>query len=183
MSPSHSYLGNGLYAARLATLGALGADGRVSSTFLSPLYSICTLCHSFINAFTGTWQSVLVFVFPGLDWKVFTSSCLPKKFREDVTFGGTTYKVSGIPDGKMKAPWGFDCLPSALDAAIRAFLSQLWNTIEYSTIQSLMRTFIRWSFCNLGAKRMFCHPLSLCLPSWTIILQSTMYLNETKTVS
>lgn len=23
----HSYLGNGLYAARLATLGALGADG------------------------------------------------------------------------------------------------------------------------------------------------------------
>uniref|UniRef100_A0A672FR52 nucleoside diphosphate phosphatase n=1 Tax=Salarias fasciatus TaxID=181472 RepID=A0A672FR52_SALFA len=53
---THSYLGNGLYAARLATLGALGAD-------------------------------------------VFTSSCLPKKFREDVTFGGTTYKVSGIPDG------------------------------------------------------------------------------------
>uniref|UniRef100_A0A3Q1GXD0 nucleoside diphosphate phosphatase n=1 Tax=Acanthochromis polyacanthus TaxID=80966 RepID=A0A3Q1GXD0_9TELE len=53
------YLGNGLYAARLATLGALGAD---------------------------------------LDWKIFTSSCLPKKFREDVTFGGTTYKVSGIPD-------------------------------------------------------------------------------------
>uniref|UniRef100_A0A3Q1GZV9 nucleoside diphosphate phosphatase n=1 Tax=Anabas testudineus TaxID=64144 RepID=A0A3Q1GZV9_ANATE len=58
---THSYLGNGLFAARLATLGALGADG--------------------------------------LDWKVFTSSCLPKKFREEVTFGGTTYKVSGIPDG------------------------------------------------------------------------------------
>ncbi|XP_059908282.1 ectonucleoside triphosphate diphosphohydrolase 5 [Gadus macrocephalus] len=58
---THSYLGNGLYAARLATLGALRADG--------------------------------------LDWKVFTSSCLPKKFREDVTFGGITYKVSGIPDG------------------------------------------------------------------------------------
>uniref|UniRef100_A0A4W5MWG2 nucleoside diphosphate phosphatase n=1 Tax=Hucho hucho TaxID=62062 RepID=A0A4W5MWG2_9TELE len=58
---THSYLGNGLVAARLATLGALGADG--------------------------------------LDWKVFTSSCLPKKFREDWTFGGITYKVSGIPDG------------------------------------------------------------------------------------
>uniref|UniRef100_A0A673XFI5 nucleoside diphosphate phosphatase n=1 Tax=Salmo trutta TaxID=8032 RepID=A0A673XFI5_SALTR len=27
------------------------------------------------------------------------SSCLPKKFREDWTFGGITYKVSGIPDG------------------------------------------------------------------------------------
>ncbi|KAL6105705.1 entpd5 [Pungitius sinensis] len=58
---THSYLGNGLFAARLATLGALGADG--------------------------------------LDWKVFTSSCLPKKFTDDLTFGGNTYKVSGIPDG------------------------------------------------------------------------------------
>uniref|UniRef100_A0AAY4B0P1 nucleoside diphosphate phosphatase n=1 Tax=Denticeps clupeoides TaxID=299321 RepID=A0AAY4B0P1_9TELE len=58
---THSYLGNGIVAARLATLGALGADG--------------------------------------LDWKVFTSSCLPKKFREDCTFGDLTYKVSGIPDG------------------------------------------------------------------------------------
>uniref|UniRef100_A0AAX7SGU2 nucleoside diphosphate phosphatase n=1 Tax=Astatotilapia calliptera TaxID=8154 RepID=A0AAX7SGU2_ASTCA len=58
---THSYLGNGLFAARFATLGALGADG--------------------------------------LDWKVFSSSCLPKKFRENVTFSGTTYKVSGIPDG------------------------------------------------------------------------------------
>uniref|UniRef100_A0A8C1DPN2 nucleoside diphosphate phosphatase n=1 Tax=Cyprinus carpio carpio TaxID=630221 RepID=A0A8C1DPN2_CYPCA len=59
---THSYLGNGLIAARLATLGALGADG--------------------------------------LDWKVFRSSCLPKKFREDWSFGGLTYKVSGIPDEK-----------------------------------------------------------------------------------
>ncbi|XP_037551324.1 ectonucleoside triphosphate diphosphohydrolase 5 [Nematolebias whitei] len=58
---THSYLGNGIVAARLATLGALGADG--------------------------------------LDWKIFTSSCLPKKFREEVTFGGSTYKVSGIPGG------------------------------------------------------------------------------------
>uniref|UniRef100_A0A671UC00 nucleoside diphosphate phosphatase n=1 Tax=Sparus aurata TaxID=8175 RepID=A0A671UC00_SPAAU len=57
---THSYLGNGLYAARLATLGALGADGRVPSTFLS-------------------------------------RCCL--HLLEDVTFGGTTYKVSGIPDG------------------------------------------------------------------------------------
>uniref|UniRef100_A0A8C8EJB9 nucleoside diphosphate phosphatase n=1 Tax=Oncorhynchus tshawytscha TaxID=74940 RepID=A0A8C8EJB9_ONCTS len=39
------------------------------------------------------------FTLSGLDWKVFTSSCLPKKFREDWTFGGITYKVSGIPDG------------------------------------------------------------------------------------
>lgn len=99
MSPSRSYLGNGLYAARLATLGALGADGRVSSTFCRLF--VCT--HALIDVVSGRWQTVFYFVFPGLDWKVFTSSCLPKKFREDVTFGGTTYKVSGIPDGKIKA--------------------------------------------------------------------------------
>lgn len=61
------------------------------------------------------WQittTLFLFLFcSGLDWKVFKSSCLPKKFREDVTFGGTTYKVSGIPDGKRKkkkkSTWGF----------------------------------------------------------------------------
>ncbi|XP_072313317.1 ectonucleoside triphosphate diphosphohydrolase 5 [Eucyclogobius newberryi] len=58
---THSYLGNGLFAARLSALGALGADG--------------------------------------LDWKIFTSPCLPKRLREEVNFSGSTYKVSGIPDG------------------------------------------------------------------------------------
>ncbi|KAJ8269960.1 hypothetical protein GJAV_G00108710 [Gymnothorax javanicus] len=58
---THSYLGNGLKAARLATLGALGAEG--------------------------------------LQWRVFSSSCLPKKYKEDWTFGGITYKVSGVDDG------------------------------------------------------------------------------------
>uniref|UniRef100_UPI003AAC89A1 ectonucleoside triphosphate diphosphohydrolase 5 isoform X2 n=1 Tax=Centroberyx gerrardi TaxID=166262 RepID=UPI003AAC89A1 len=58
---THSYLGNGLMAARLATLGALGAEG--------------------------------------LDWQVFRSSCLPKKFSDEWSFGGLTYQVSGIPDG------------------------------------------------------------------------------------
>uniref|UniRef100_A0A674N9A4 nucleoside diphosphate phosphatase n=1 Tax=Takifugu rubripes TaxID=31033 RepID=A0A674N9A4_TAKRU len=53
---THSYLGNGLYAARLAILGAKDTDGN---------------------------------------HRVFTSSCLPKKFREDVTIFGTTYKISG----------------------------------------------------------------------------------------
>lgn len=101
------------------------------------------------------------FCFPGLDWKVFTSSCLPKKFREDVTFGGTTYKVSGIPDGKIKAPWGFIAFPLPwIQQSLNSFLNSL-NTIEYSIIQSHMKTFTHWSFCNLGAKRMSCHPLSL----------------------
>lgn len=35
----------------------------------------------------------------GVDWMVFKSSCLPKKFRTDVSFGGTSFKVSGNPDG------------------------------------------------------------------------------------
>lgn len=58
---THSYLGNGLMAARLATLGALGAEG--------------------------------------LEWRVFKSSCLPKKFQDEWSFGGLTYQVSGDPDG------------------------------------------------------------------------------------
>ncbi|XP_069572255.1 ectonucleoside triphosphate diphosphohydrolase 5 [Brachyistius frenatus] len=58
---THSYLGNGLMAARLATLGALGAEG--------------------------------------LEWRVYKSSCLPKKFRDEWSFGGLTYQVSGDPDG------------------------------------------------------------------------------------
>ncbi|KAM8834291.1 ectonucleoside triphosphate diphosphohydrolase 5 [Synchiropus picturatus] len=58
---THSYLGNGILAARLATLGARDSDD--------------------------------------LDWRVFTSSCLPKKFKGDFTFGGLTYHVSGFPDG------------------------------------------------------------------------------------
>ncbi|KAJ8274882.1 hypothetical protein COCON_G00095070 [Conger conger] len=58
---THSYLGNGLKAARLATLGALGAEG--------------------------------------LQWRVFTSSCLPKKFSTNWTFGGITYQVSGVEAG------------------------------------------------------------------------------------
>uniref|UniRef100_A0A3Q1GDS9 nucleoside diphosphate phosphatase n=1 Tax=Acanthochromis polyacanthus TaxID=80966 RepID=A0A3Q1GDS9_9TELE len=58
---THSYLGHGLMAARLATLGALGAQG--------------------------------------LEWRVFKSSCLPKKFKDEWSFGGLTYRVSGDPDG------------------------------------------------------------------------------------
>ncbi|XP_063079022.1 ectonucleoside triphosphate diphosphohydrolase 5 [Engraulis encrasicolus] len=58
---THSYLGNGIKAARLAALGALGAED--------------------------------------LEWRVFESSCLPKKFREEWSFGGLTYTVSGIPNG------------------------------------------------------------------------------------
>ncbi|KAK6478909.1 ectonucleoside triphosphate diphosphohydrolase 5-like isoform X1 [Huso huso] len=57
---THSYLGCGLYAARLATLGALGNHAQN---------------------------------------KVYTSTCFPKRFKDDWTFGGITYKVSGNPEG------------------------------------------------------------------------------------
>ncbi|KAG7509599.1 ectonucleoside triphosphate diphosphohydrolase 5-like [Solea senegalensis] len=59
---TYSYLGNGLMAARLATLGALDAEG--------------------------------------LEWRIFKSSCLPKKFRDEWSFGGLTYQVSGDPEGE-----------------------------------------------------------------------------------
>uniref|UniRef100_A0AAY4BYX2 nucleoside diphosphate phosphatase n=1 Tax=Denticeps clupeoides TaxID=299321 RepID=A0AAY4BYX2_9TELE len=36
---------------------------------------------------------------PKFKRKVFESSCLSRKFREDWSFGGLTYKISGIPDG------------------------------------------------------------------------------------
>lgn len=42
---SRSYLGNGLYAARLATLGALGADGRASFSHLPVVCFIFKLSH------------------------------------------------------------------------------------------------------------------------------------------
>lgn len=43
-----------------------------------------------------------VSVTAGLEWRVFRSSCLPKKFRGEWSFGGVTYQVSGDPDGKEK---------------------------------------------------------------------------------
>uniref|UniRef100_A0A673WDP5 nucleoside diphosphate phosphatase n=1 Tax=Salmo trutta TaxID=8032 RepID=A0A673WDP5_SALTR len=42
---------------------------------------------------------ILLLYATGLEWRVFKSSCLPKKFREEWSFGGLTYTVSGIPDG------------------------------------------------------------------------------------
>ncbi|KAF3849670.1 hypothetical protein F7725_019389 [Dissostichus mawsoni] len=77
---TYSYLGNGLMAARLATLGALGAEGTVLD--MRKGFSVAISC-------------------VGLEWRVFKSSCLPKKFRDEWSFGGLTYRVSGDPDGKI----------------------------------------------------------------------------------
>ncbi|XP_016118074.1 ectonucleoside triphosphate diphosphohydrolase 5-like [Sinocyclocheilus grahami] len=61
---THSYLGNGIKAARLSALGALGSEG--------------------------------------LEKKVFQSSCLPKKYTGEFSFGGFSYHVSGVTDGKTQ---------------------------------------------------------------------------------
>ena len=107
LSDHNSYLGNGLYAARLATLGALGADGKKKKP---AIFSICTLRFSDIKLVRVYGIALNSCYLLGLDWKVFTSSCLPKKFREDVTFGGITYQVSGIPDGKIRVALRFRAL-------------------------------------------------------------------------
>uniref|UniRef100_A0A8L0DT56 nucleoside diphosphate phosphatase n=1 Tax=Oncorhynchus mykiss TaxID=8022 RepID=A0A8L0DT56_ONCMY len=46
---------------------------------------------------------ILLLYATGLEWRVFKSACLPKKFREEWSFGGLTYTVSGIPDGESYA--------------------------------------------------------------------------------
>lgn len=156
MSMSYSYLGNGLYAARLATLGALGAEGRISGTFCPLRFVLCV-----ILCLAGYGKLFLVWFCPGLDQKIFSSSCLPKKFREDVTFGGTTYKVSGIPDGKISTLrfwFPSQCLGCS-DMCI-----PLSTLKQYSITECHARAFMGSSFSKVGAKIMFCHPLSLSLP-------------------
>ncbi|XP_051953972.1 ectonucleoside triphosphate diphosphohydrolase 5-like isoform X3 [Xyrauchen texanus] len=59
---THSYLGNGIKAARVSALGASASQG--------------------------------------LERKVFKSSCLPKKYKGEFSFGGVTYDVSGSTQGE-----------------------------------------------------------------------------------
>uniref|UniRef100_A0AAQ4RNX6 nucleoside diphosphate phosphatase n=1 Tax=Gasterosteus aculeatus aculeatus TaxID=481459 RepID=A0AAQ4RNX6_GASAC len=93
---TYSYLGNGLMAARLATLGALGAEGTGAvheegrrGWFLSPVN----------NSSEALSQRVTSLLLTGLEWRVFRSSCLPKKFKGEWSFGELTYRVSGDPEG------------------------------------------------------------------------------------
>lgn len=50
-----------------------------------------------------TVRRLYVCALTGLEWRVFKSSCLPKKFQDEWSFGGLTYHVSGDPDGTMIA--------------------------------------------------------------------------------
>lgn len=83
-------------AARLATLGALGAEGTGAvheegrrGGFLSPVN----------NSSEALSQRVTSLLLTGLEWRVFRSSCLPKKFKGEWSFGELTYRVSGDPEG------------------------------------------------------------------------------------
>eukprot|EP00064_Thunnus_orientalis_P010514 superscaffoldBa00001436_g10540 len=56
-----------------------------------------------VSIMDGTNEGILAWIsvnfLTGLEWRVFKSSCLPKKFQDEWSFGGLTYQVSGDPDG------------------------------------------------------------------------------------
>ncbi|KAM9703934.1 ectonucleoside triphosphate diphosphohydrolase 5-like isoform 1-T4 [Menidia menidia] len=92
---THSYLGNGLMMGRLATLGARGggvAGPEANSTDLPPA--------------------------AGSETKIFNSSCLPSKFRDEWSFGGQTYQVSGNPDGDAGYKHCYQEILKVVDGAI-----------------------------------------------------------------
>lgn len=142
------------------------------------IYLVSTICVE--NCSVSIVKYLLFMLLPGLDWKVFTSSCLPKKYREEVKFGGDTYKVSGIPGGNIKAPWGFECSPIVLTPTIHTFFSNIWNAAEYSTIRSHMRACISQCSIFLGTKHMFSRLISLAAPTLAVKLSSTLYLDESE---
>ncbi|KAK7907240.1 hypothetical protein WMY93_015852 [Mugilogobius chulae] len=98
---TYSYLGNGLMAARLAVLGAQGAQG--------------------------------------LDWQIFKSSCLPKKFRDEWSFGGQTYQVSGDPDGSS----GFKSCYQEVLKAVKGNIHQPHELQDSSTFYAFSYYFDR----------------------------------------
>uniref|UniRef100_A0A8C7QCD5 nucleoside diphosphate phosphatase n=1 Tax=Oncorhynchus mykiss TaxID=8022 RepID=A0A8C7QCD5_ONCMY len=108
-----NFLTGHLYAETRKTVGILDlGGGSTQITFLpkskktigsSPDDYIAR-----IDMFNSTYELythrppyiILLLYTPGLEWRVFKSSCLPKKFREEWSFGGLTYIVSGKPDGE-----------------------------------------------------------------------------------
>ncbi|XP_063758416.1 ectonucleoside triphosphate diphosphohydrolase 5-like isoform X3 [Eleginops maclovinus] len=80
---SVNYLTGHLNAQSEKTVGILDlGGGSTQITFLPKLRVSCLFC-----------------ILQGPEWRVFKSSCLPKKFRDEWSFGGLTYRVSGDPDG------------------------------------------------------------------------------------
>uniref|UniRef100_A0A8C7JTC7 nucleoside diphosphate phosphatase n=1 Tax=Oncorhynchus kisutch TaxID=8019 RepID=A0A8C7JTC7_ONCKI len=77
------------------TIVSSPADYIARFDMFNTTYELYTHRPPFIN--------ILLLYATGLEWRVFKSACLPKKFREEWSFGGLTYTVSGIPDGESYA--------------------------------------------------------------------------------
>ncbi|XP_073708905.1 ectonucleoside triphosphate diphosphohydrolase 5 [Garra rufa] len=88
---THSYLGNGIKAARLSALGALGSDG--------------------------------------LERKVFQTSCLPKKYTGEFSFGGFSYRVSGVTNGVT----GFKACYQEMLKVVKGIINQPHELKDSST--------------------------------------------------
>uniref|UniRef100_A0A8C8ID08 nucleoside diphosphate phosphatase n=1 Tax=Oncorhynchus tshawytscha TaxID=74940 RepID=A0A8C8ID08_ONCTS len=108
-----NFLTGHLYAETRKTVGILDlGGGSTQITFLpkskktigsSPDDYIARIdmFNSTYELYTHRPPYIIVLLYtPGLEWRVFKSSCLPKKFREEWSFGGLTYIVSGKPDGE-----------------------------------------------------------------------------------
>uniref|UniRef100_A0A9J7X0B5 nucleoside diphosphate phosphatase n=1 Tax=Cyprinus carpio carpio TaxID=630221 RepID=A0A9J7X0B5_CYPCA len=88
---THSYLGNGIKAARLSALGALGSEGT-----------------------KHTHQH---------------TSCLPKKYAGEFSFGGFSYHVSGVSDGVT----GFRACSQELLTVVKGIIKQPLELKDSST--------------------------------------------------
>ncbi|KAL7992551.1 hypothetical protein Chor_016807 [Crotalus horridus] len=82
---THSYLGLGLKAARLATLGALNLEEYVH---------LCICVFVFINQFSSSKFSLEAL------GQTFRSSCLPKQLEAEWHFGGVKYQYGGNTEGE-----------------------------------------------------------------------------------
>lgn len=172
MSPLHSYLKNGLIAARLATLGALGADGKVVHAFFTSLFDFtlffspnCLItCFHFLQGWTG--KSSLV-------------HASRKSTERKWLLEGTTIKSVGFQTVRLKPTEVFGCFPAVFDPAIQTFMAQFWNAVEYSTTQSPTITHIRPTSFTVGTRQMFClsaFPLAKLLSSSQCLKEKDFFL-------
>ncbi|KAK2523859.1 hypothetical protein Q9233_009740 [Columba guinea] len=91
---THSYLGFGLKAARLATLGALNVED-LNKAF--SLFWFCILIDNYVNIYPLTLPSGFI---PAVDGQMFRSSCLPKQLEAEWHFGGVKYQYGGNKEGE-----------------------------------------------------------------------------------
>lgn len=86
----------------------------------------------------------------GLEWRVFKSSCLPKKFRDEWSFGGLTYHVSGDPDGKILFKYNQSIVASIKSYCLheRTFLKRPWFSLWIKGENTVMSRILNIKFCH-----------------------------------